>query len=258
MGERLALVRRTPEAVLDWHPRLGAGRQGLAAAYPRAAAFERHTDGTVHAAAPGRSWWRRLPGRDRPPGPFGLLWSNMGLHFEPDPPATFSGWHAALADGGFLMFSTLGPGSLEALAAAHRRAGFGPAFAPFVDMHDLGDMLVRAGFADPVMDQETLTLSWPDARAMLAELRTLGGNADVGRHAGLRTPRWRERLLRGLDELRPGPAERPRLVFEVVYGHAFKVARRVSASTSQVPLQTLRDELRSRRERPPPGSSDAE
>ncbi len=67
-------------------------------------------------------------------------------------------------------------------------------------MHDLGDMLVAAGFADPVMDQETLTLTWASAEALLAELRTLGGNARPARFAGLRTPRWRERLLAALRE----------------------------------------------------------
>ena len=63
-------------------------------------------------------------------------------------------------------------------------------------MHDLGDMLVQAGFADPVMDQEMLTLTWPDAEALLAELRALGGNADPARCAGLRTPRWRAAPVR--------------------------------------------------------------
>ena len=66
-------------------------------------------------------------------------------------------------------------------------------------MHDLGDMLVEAGFADPVMDQETITLTWPSGEALLAELRQLGGNVDPRRFAGLRTPRWRSRLAEALE-----------------------------------------------------------
>ena len=86
-------------------------------------------------------------------------------------------------------------------------------------------MLVHAGFADPVMDQEVLTLHWTDAHALLAELRTLGGNAAAVRHPGLRTPRWRERLLRELGSL-AGADGKLSLSFEVAYGHAFRAPPR--------------------------------
>ncbi len=128
-----------------------------------------------------------------------LLWSNMGLHGAIDPQAVMAAWHRALAVDGFLMFSTLGPGSLEGLRALYAARGWPPPHAPFVDMHDLGDMLVEAGFADPVMDQETITLTWPSGEALLAELRQLGGNVDPRRFAGLRTPRWRSRLADALE-----------------------------------------------------------
>ena len=87
-------------------------------------------------------------------------------------------------------------------------------------MHDLGDMLVQAGFADPVMDQETSDADLGRRRALLAELRALGGNADPARQPGLRTPRWRSRLGQALQQLH-GADGRLRLDFEVVYGHAF-------------------------------------
>jgi malonyl-CoA O-methyltransferase len=92
-------------------------------------------------------------------------------------------------------------------------------------MHDLGDMLVEAGFADPVMDQEVLTLNWADGGALLAELRGLGGNVHPQRQAGLRTPRWHKGLQQALGEL-AGADGRPALEFEIVYGHAFKPAPR--------------------------------
>ncbi|MEO7246316.1 MAG: biotin synthase, partial [Rubrivivax sp.] len=138
-----------------------------------------------------------------------------------------------------------GPGTLEALQAIHADAGWGPPQAPFVDMHDVGDMLVEAGFADPVMDQETLTLTWADGDAALAELRALGGNADPGRTRGLRTPRWRSALAARLPRARD---QRVALDFEVVYGHAVRVAPRprIEAQTT-VRLQDMRSILRSRR-----------
>jgi malonyl-CoA O-methyltransferase len=176
-----------------------------------------------------------------------LLWANMMLHWVGDPLAHFRQWHAALAVDGFLMFSTLGPGSLAGLRAVYARQGWPPPHAPFIDMHDLGDMLVQAGFADPVMDQESLVLTWPDTDALLQELRSLGGNADPRRPRGLRTPRWRSRLCQALEALR-GADGRLRLEFELVYGHAFRGAPRprVGERTS-VALDEMRAMVRAGR-----------
>ena len=107
-------------------------------------------------------------------------------------------------------------------------------------MHDLGDMLIEAGFADPVMDQETITLTWPTAEAMLAELRQLGGNVSLQRPAGLRTPRWRQRLLQALGDGADAQG-RVSLAFEIVYGHAFRPPPRLRlAARTEVPLDDLR------------------
>jgi malonyl-CoA O-methyltransferase len=115
-------------------------------------------------------------------------------------------------------------------------------------MHDLGDMLVHAGFADPVMDQETLTLTWPSAEAALRECRSWGGNAAPGRFAGCRTPRWRERLVQTLAARSgTGPVG---LSFEVVYGHAFKAAPRLAlAPETAIPLESMRSLVRAGRGR---------
>jgi malonyl-CoA O-methyltransferase len=110
-------------------------------------------------------------------------------------------------------------------------------------MHDLGDMLVHSGFADPVMDQETLQLSWSGPEAALAELRSLGGHLGFGRSAGLRTPRWRARLLGALAE-RAGADGRIHMRFELVYGHAYKpVPKPASDGVTIVSLESLRAKL---------------
>ena len=88
-------------------------------------------------------------------------------------------------------------------------------------MHDLGDMLVHAGFADPVMDQETLTIQWDDPEALCDDLRVLGGNASPLRFSGLRTRRWLASFHKELQDLR-NDAGKLSLEFEIVYGHAFK------------------------------------
>ncbi len=233
MGERLVLIRRRPERILDWSGPLGASGEVLRAAYPEvnavrvAVADMPRADRQTAAAVRGFWPWRRAATRevaevDLMPGAADLVWSNMLLHYGQDPRALFARWQQALAVEGFLMFSTLGPGSLPELRTLHRARRWGEAMAPFIDMHDLGDMLVQARFADPVMDQEMVTLTWPDGPALLRELRQLGANLSPIRHPGLRTPRWRERLH---EALCAGASDgRPRLSFELVYGHAFKTA----------------------------------
>lgn len=256
MAERLPVIRSEPETVLDWWAPARVGATLLASAYPRARRIAVQP-GPVAGPAATAPWWspRRWAGAASPscaedavaPASAQLVWANMMLHAVPDPPAVFARWHRALAVDGFLMFSTLGPGTLEGLSALFARAGWGPALAPFVDMHDLGDQLVQAGFADPVMDQETLTLTWPDAAAALAELRTLGGNAAPGRFTGLRTPRWRQRLLQALAST-AGPDGRPRLSFEIVYGHAFRPPPRARlGGETTVSVDELRQMVRSGR-----------
>jgi malonyl-CoA O-methyltransferase len=108
-------------------------------------------------------------------------------------------------------------------------------------------MLLEAGFADPVMDQETLTVTWRDAAAMLAELRALGANVDPARHAGLRTPRWRDALAQALAAACRAGDARAALGFEIVYGHAVRPRPRprVAAETA-VGLDEMRTMLRNR------------
>jgi malonyl-CoA O-methyltransferase len=176
-----------------------------------------------------------------------MLWANMVLHAAADPVALMAQWHRALAVDGFLMFSTLGPDSLLELREVYAAAGWPAPHPPHVDMHDIGDQLVQQGFADPVMDQETLRLHWSGPEALLAELRALGANLGVDRAPGLRTPRWRARLLGALRE-RVGPDGRITMRFELVYGHAFKAAPRPAPGAPvAVPLEQVRATLGSHR-----------
>lgn len=278
MAERLPIIKLKPRVVLDWSARLGGGRRALESAYaadparpnivavePVPAAPGQHDTGVaglgyMHLERPQPvPWWSPARWRRPPPAPLRpdqvqpglaqLVWSNMALHGEIRPELLISQWHRALATDGFLMFSTLGPGSLPELRTLYGAESWGPAMAPLVDMHDVGDMLVAAGFADPVMDQELIVLTWPDARAALLELRSLGANIDPKRHAGLRTPRWRSQLTQRLQELASQRDDRRlALTFEVVYGHAFRPPERLRATPeARVSLEEFRAMTRERR-----------
>ena len=261
MSERLSIVKQVPLHVFDWWSEFGDSAPLLAQAYPKATvtgvlrpesqAPSARPEAAAIAATPA---WRRWLGLGAtgpravaqsavPPAQAQLVWSNMSLHWAQDAPTLMREWQRALVVDGFLMFTTLGPGTLVALRDLYRAHGWGTPYAPWTDMHDLGDMLVEAGFADPVMDQETLRLTWSSPQAALAELRTLGMNSDTARFAGLRTPRWRDRLLAALAA-QVDPQGRVMLEFEIVYGHAFKpVPRARLAAQTQVGLDDMKSML---------------
>lgn len=152
-----------------------------------------------------------------------LVWSNMALHWAADPLAALREFHRVLAVDGLLMFSTLGPDTLAELRAAAGAARV----HPFADMHDLGDMLLAAGFAEPVMDMERVTLVYADGAALLADLRASGQTCALAGRIGEKRrglagrgflPMLHARLA---SQLREGKLP---VSFEVVYGHAWKAA----------------------------------
>ena len=258
MAERLEIVLLKPACVVEWWGALGAGAALLDKACPKArrVVVEPSQSWLERSrTATHRPWWSPVRWRagavevvaEAQVLPCGaqLVWANMMLHAVVDPPALFERWQQLLDVDGFVMFSCLGPGTLRELRRLYERLGW-PAPTPgFIDMHDLGDMLVQAGFADPVMDQETLTLHWDSPAALLAELRSLGGNTAPDRCAGLRTPRWKKNLERELAAL-AGPDGRIAMTFEVAYGHAFKAApRRRAGEPTIVPLADMRAMVRS-------------
>jgi malonyl-CoA O-methyltransferase len=256
--ERLAPMRATPRRILEWWPGPGGGDELLRAAYPRAERVAVEPDAGWAArrrAAARRPWWSRGSGaaivleqtaRDDEIGRAQLVWANMALAFVVDPPALFARWHALLEVEGLALFSCPGPGTLRELRALYAECGW-PAPTPgYIDMHDLGDMLVAAGFADPVLDQETLTLRWRSAEALLAELRQLGGNTAPDRFAGLRTPAWRRRLVAALEARAAGDGSIA-LSVEIAYGHGFKPAPRLGGGA---PVAVSLDEMRAMVRRP--------
>jgi malonyl-CoA O-methyltransferase len=174
-----------------------------------------------------------------------MLWANMTLHGAPDLKALMATWHRHLAIGGFLMCSGLGPDTARELRTLYRELGWPMPTIDFIDMHDLGDELLQAGFSDPVMDMERLTLTWAGPEAMLDELRTWGGNVAHGRMAGLRTPRWKRVLLDRIRERMAQPDGRIALTVELVYGHAVKPEPRAKvAPETRVSLDDMRRMVR--------------
>ena len=259
MEERLQWIRQAPEAWCHWEAVRG-GLQAhalVSARYPKARCQVHETAprcAIVAQQALARPWWSparwgasSLQWGAPADASVQMLWANMALHMASDPQALIAQWHRALTVDGYLMFSCLGPDTLRELRAVYAALGWPPPGHAFTDMHDWGDMLVHAGFAEPVMDMERITLTFATPERLLQELRELGCNLHPQRFGALRGRRWRERLQRALAEhlAAPGGDGQLGLTFEIIYGHAFKPAPRVRVnSESAVSLQDMRAMLR--------------
>lgn len=149
-----------------------------------------------------------------------LIWSSLAIQWCNNPDLVFAEFMRVLKPGGLLMFATLGPDTLKELRAAFAGIDDHRHVNDFIDMHDLGDALVRAGFASPVMDMEMLTLTYDDVKGVLRDLRDIGANHTVERRPGLLGKRaWQTVLARyeafRCDGLLPAS-------YEAVFGHAWK------------------------------------
>ncbi len=260
MAERLLLFKTPPRRIVDWSSFLGASAQRLTTTFPDAAliAVEPSDILVERSRTALRSpWWTprrwKAPAAEvilasaTPLGEAQLVWANMALHGVADPPELMQRWQRMLSPGGFVMFSCLGPDTVRELTSLYARLQWPAPTIAFVDMHDLGDMLVHAGFADPVMDQERLTVHWNSAAVLCKDLRLLGGNVSPDRYPGLRTPRWRAALHAALEPLRDSSG-RYALTFEIVYGHAFKAELTApAAAETLVTLEEMRRLLPSSR-----------
>lgn len=243
MLQRLSYIKLAPHAIVDAGSGAGHALEPLRARYANIdytgvdsceplvqAAKERH--GTRP------SLWQKLRNKPTqaarfivadmastglPPESQDLVWSNMALHWHHRPHDVLGEWRRILKTGGLAMFSCLGPGSFKELRQAIADAGIQTAMPQFVDMHDFGDLLTEHGFADPVMDQETLTLTYKNADKLLEDLRILGGNPSIGRTPGLVGRAWHSRLVDALEKQRhlDGTIH---LSLEVAYGHAWRAA----------------------------------
>lgn len=254
MRERLDLVKLDPQRLLDAGCAIGGSLPLLEDRFPgaRPVALD-FAEPMVRHAAPPLGWFDRtfrggamgvcsdlasLPFRH---GVFDLVWSNLALHWLDDPAPAIREANRVLSVGGLLTFSLLGPDSLKELRAAwaevdsHGVSAGQPAWhvKQFIDLHDIGDVLVQCGFAEPVMDMEVITLTYESLDGLIRDLRTTGSsNAMAGRRRGLAASATAARLKRAYDRHRV--ADRLPATFEVVYGHAWKVAPRRTAAGETV------------------------
>ncbi|HEY6641490.1 methyltransferase domain-containing protein [Povalibacter sp.] len=248
--ERLDVVRLDPSLIVDLGAATGHGSRALKDRYPRSQVLAVDMSTRMLAEARRQQRWLRrfqlvaadashLPLRD---GSAELAFSNLMLQWCNDPDAIFRETRRVLRPGGLFTFASLGPDSLRELRNAWNAIDAHVHVHRFIDMHDLGDALMRAGFAEPVMDTERLTITYRSIDTLLQELKHSGsGNVAAGRGRGL-TPRTaRRRLETALDAARV--KDLLPITLEVVYGHAWTVEKpeaRRDRSEMVVPIASIK------------------
>lgn len=150
-----------------------------------------------------------------------LIVSNLCLQWVDDLPATLDGFRRVLRPDGFLLFSTFGPDTLVELREAFGAADAVPHVSPFAAIQQVGDALMAAGFRDPVLDRDLFTLTYPDAFALMRELRAMGaGNALDTRRRSLTGRQRMQAMVAAYDTLRRADGRLP-ASWDVIYAHAW-------------------------------------
>lgn len=232
--ERLQLVKKQPQQILDVGSGTGFCSEAMAQHYKQAHIVSLDLAETMLRHTRNRfTRWQRL--RRRPgfvcgdaeqlpfaDASFDMLFSNLTVQWCSDLEQTFSEFHRVLKPGGVLFYTTLGPDTLRELRASWAEVDDRVHVNTFLDMHDVGDAMLRARLAEPVLDTEHLTFTYRDSMLLMRDLKELGAhNINPGRHQGLTGPRKLKMVMEAYDRFRQEDGLLP-ATYEVVYGHAWR------------------------------------
>jgi malonyl-CoA O-methyltransferase len=240
---RLDLIRCVPARVLDLGCGTGEGARALARRYRGAQVLGADLAPAMLRRARRRFEWRgpRYLAADAEALPFAgasfdLVYSNLMLQWLGGLETAFAECARVLRPGGLLLLTTFGPDTLIELRGAFAQVDRGVHVSTFLDLHDVGDALVRAGFEAPVLDVERYTLTYATLEALARDLKAIGAtNAAVGRSRGLFGPRRWTRVRDAYEALRAEgvlPAS-----YEVIHAHAWRGAARARPAREEAPLR---------------------
>lgn len=157
-----------------------------------------------------------------------LVFSNLMLQWCNPPDRVLAEIRRVLAPGGLLLCSTFGPLTLQELRSAWATVDDQPHVNDFIDMHDLGTAMTRAGLTEPVLDVDRLQREYSEVKDLLRELKDLGARNSL---------QERRRSLTGKARLATMMAQYQRMfstraTWEIVYGSAFAPALRPNDNRS--------------------------
>ncbi len=173
-----------------------------------------------------------------------MIFSNFAIQWCSDLDQTFSEFQRVLKPGGLLLFTTFGPDTLKELRQAWRTVDDDIHVNSFIDMHDIGDALLRAGLSDPVMDTEHLTLTYDDGMGVMRDLKGMGAhNISAGRNHALTGKQKLKQMLAAYEQFRDTDGQLP-ASYEVVYGHAWGTEKKLDDKQTEgefhIPLSQIK------------------
>ncbi len=245
--ERLDFVQIDPKVILDVGCGTGSALEPLQQRYPKAQvigldlaegmtrlALLRHDCDLVQADM------KQLPFADQS---VQLIFSNLALHWETDQAVLFAELHRVLAPGGLLVFTVPGPDTLCELRESWRAVDSHPHVNTFIDMHDLGDLLVRCRFAEPILDVDYFSLHYSEALELMRELKTLGSHVtQIDRKKGLISPEKLKACLDHYEQYRID--DKIPATYEIIYGHAWGSEPVLSSTDSEGNIRISVDQIR--------------
>lgn len=150
-----------------------------------------------------------------------LITSSLMLQWSNDLGNTFKGFHSTLAPNGLLMFTTFGPDTLKEMSQSWSEVDDQPHTSQFADMHEIGDALLQAGFINPVMDMEVITMTYSSVRQLMKDIKNIGAsNTHSNRSKGLMGKDKLKRFEQAYDKYKTEEGLYP-ASWEIIYGHAW-------------------------------------
>ena len=230
--QRLDYVKLDPTRVLDLGAGTGYISKQLLQRYPKSKLVAVDIAlSMLKKTAQHRNWLRKptvvcasaesLPFKD---ASFDIVISNLMLQWCDDLTGVFAGINRILTGSSLLTFTTFGPDTMRELRQSWSAVDGYEHTSTFVDMHDIGDHLMQAGFQQPVVDMETITLTYASLSSLMKDLKNIGAsNAAVKRNKGLTGKSAFKSLEIAYEKFRTEDGLYP-LTYEVIYGHAWASA----------------------------------
>jgi malonyl-CoA O-methyltransferase len=246
MLERLDYIRLKPSVILDAGSGTGEATGALMKRYPKAKVIALDFALPMLKRARQRGRMLRRPVTlcaDLEQLPLAansvdMVFSSAAIQWCTDLEATFREFLRVLKPGGLLMFSTFGPDTLKELRQAWSEVDDKPHVSPFIDMHDIGDTLMKSRFAEPVMDAEIINMTYEDVSLLMHDIKSIGANNAMSeRHRGLTGKQRMQQFKDAYEQFRSDG--RLPSTWEVVYGHAWVPEQVTEEGVTRVSIETL-------------------
>lgn len=248
--ERLDYIKIQPELSLDLGCGTGQLTEALLKQYPKSNVLALDLAKNMVAKSKKRGGWLRkamgvcadvnqLPIKNNS---VDLLISSLMLQWCDDLPTVFQGLANTMKSGGLLLFTTFGPDTLKELRQSWQEVDEFPHSSTYTDMHDIGDMLMQAGFSQPVMDMEIITMTYSTVNHLMRDLKQIGATNTAKQRRKTLTGKHRIKAFeKSYEKFKQADGLYP-ATYEVIYGHAWVADARVQKPVgveTYIPIKSI-------------------